>query len=632
MKKLLLLTALISFSNAFAQLSPIYDSIPMRDGKKLPITRFMPSGCTSCPTILIQTPYNRLLFNLALPLNVGININASPYNYVVMDWRGFYGAAAAAYVGMPTRGEDGYDAVEWIAAQPWNNGKVATWGPSALGKVQFQTAAENPPHLTCIVPLVAGPQFNYNEYYPGGVYRTEYVEQLDNLGYGLSASLLANPVKNGLWNYLENINFYPDSIRVPAFMIGGWYDHTPDLMLDFFNALRTTSTGVQNDHRLLMGPWVHGGSGTASVGSATQGQLTYTNAADDNDSLALLFLEYHLQGVANGWDTTPYIRYYQMGTNTWQTTNVWPPADVTPVNLYLHTDGTLDSGLPTSGTGSLSYSYNPLDPSPTVGGCTLRGDLDQGPYDQAPVVESRTDVLKFTSAVLGADVVLKGKVTAHLKIASNKKDTDFAVRLTDVYPDGRSMLLVDGIVRARFRDGFYAADTIVMVPGTIYNVDVDLPPTCITFLAGHQIRVDISSSIYPKYNRNDNSGGVMYPGGSGDSLRSPSTATNTIYTNSTNASYITMPIVDFIGGWEEVVLDENALQVYPNPANGAVHVAVQNGKLEQLNVYDAKGLLVMDALCNVNKMDLNINTFDSGIYLLVAKTDKGNYCKKLIVE
>jgi uncharacterized protein len=153
-------TFLIALSmQTFAQLTPIYDSIPMSDGEKLPVTRFHPSGCVKCPTILVQTPYNRLLFNLGLPMGIGTNLDAYSYNFVIMDWRGFYGAAAAAYSGSPTRGEDGYDAVEWIASQSWSDTVVGTWGPSALGKAQFLTAKENPPHLKCMVPLVAAPQY-----------------------------------------------------------------------------------------------------------------------------------------------------------------------------------------------------------------------------------------------------------------------------------------------------------------------------------------------------------------------------------------------------------------------------------------------------------------------------------------
>ena len=150
-------------------LTPMVDSILMRDGRKLAASIHIPAGCVgACPVILIQTPYNRQLYNFTgLPLGIGMNLNNSNYIFVIVDWRGFYGSAAAMHVGAPTRGQDGYDAVEWVYAQPWCNGKIGTCGPSALGRVQFMTAKENPPHLTCINPSVAGPQYNYLEYFPG---------------------------------------------------------------------------------------------------------------------------------------------------------------------------------------------------------------------------------------------------------------------------------------------------------------------------------------------------------------------------------------------------------------------------------------------------------------------------------
>src|ERR1043165_1917923 len=288
--KLLLLPFLFTSFYSFAILTPQVASIPISDGRKLAADVYIPSGMVSGPVILVQTPYNRLLYRVGLPLGIGQNLNSSNYIIVVVDWRGFYGSAAAAHVGAPSQGQDGYSCVEWIAQQSWSNGKVGTWGPSALGRVQFQTAKTNPPHLTCICPLVAGPQYDYQEYFPGGCLRTEYVDQLDGLGFGTSAALMNAPVHNGTWTFVENQNFYPDSIRVPCYMIGGWYDHNIEVMLAFYKALQNSNTPVKDKHRLLMGPWVHGGHGTAQVGTQLQGQLSYPNADNWNDSLAILFL------------------------------------------------------------------------------------------------------------------------------------------------------------------------------------------------------------------------------------------------------------------------------------------------------------------------------------------------------
>lgn len=630
---------LITTINAYSQLMPQYDSIPMRDGKKLAMTLYQPSGCTQCPTILVQTPYNRLLYNLGLPLGIGQNINAYHYNIVILDWRGFYGSFQAAYAGSPTRGEDGYDAVQWIATQTWSDGKIGTWGPSALGRVQYMTAKENPPNLVCMVPQVAGPQYSYAEYYPGGVLRTEYVEQLDGLGFGTSPLILANPFYNILWQFSEAANYYPDSIRVPTFMIGGWYDHNTEVMLQFFNGIRNSSQlSVRDQHRLLMGPWVHGGHGTAYVGSATQGQLSYPEGAGWSDSLAWNFFDYHLRNISNGWNSTSYIRYFQMGDDAWQQSAVWPPAGVSDYSFYMHTDGSLNTVVPANGTGSLSYNYDPLNPSPTIGGCTLRADLDQGPYDQVPDVESRNDVLIFSTDVLQHDVLMKGQAEVHLKISSDKKDTDFAIRLTDVYPDGRSMLLVDGIARMRFRNGFTTADTASMIPGTIYPITIELPSTCITFKAGHRIRVDVSSSNYPKYNRNDNSGGVMYPGPSTDSLQNPQTAHNTVYMNSANNSYIVLPVESFLDGVEEQTAHQPLLNIYPNPATGETRISFQSDLTATgtIILMDLTGKVVLQKNVQVqqgeNTIPVLITGLASGMYTISLWMDKNVWNGRVVVE
>jgi len=391
-------------------LSPVVDSIPMRDGKKLLADVYLPAPNDTFPVILVQTPYNRLAYRFTeVPLFV-YQVSAMSYAMVIVDWRCFYGSASACATGAK-RGEDGYDAVEWIAAQPWCNGKVGTWGPSALGKVQYQTAREQPPHLVCGVPLVAGSQFNYQEYFPGGAARTEFIEQLDGLGFGLSTFLYANTVHNFAWTIAENDSWYPNQIAVPMLLIGGWYDHNVTVMLDLFTGLHSQSPpAVRNDHRLLMGPWAHGGFGPTHVGSSQQGELFYPAAEGWSDSLAIRFFDYWLRNVPNGWGSSPVVQYFQTGENQWQNAPQFPPTGVTDDTLFLHQNGSLLTNPPsTSGTFS-TISYDPRDPSPTYGGATLRQDLLQGPYDQSDTVESRQDVLLFTSPFIGQAIEFKRAV------------------------------------------------------------------------------------------------------------------------------------------------------------------------------------------------------------------------------
>jgi predicted acyl esterase len=626
---------LLNYRNAYSILTPLVDSIPMIDGKKLAVDVYIPTGMITGPVILIQTPYNRQVYRLTgLPLGVGANINASNYIFVFVDWRGFYGSKKAAYAGNPDRTKDAYSTVEWIASQSWSNGKVGTWGASALGKIQYQTAKGNPPHLTCICPVVAAPQFEYKEYFPNGSLRTEYVQQLDGLGFGLTASLMAHPIKDNFWNFVEDANDYPDSIQVPCFMIGGWYDHNTQLMMDFYSQLRTQSPmSVRAKHKILMGPWVHGGHSTAKVGSIAQGQLSYPNAQNKNDSMAIQFFDYYLRNINNNWNSVSPYTLYQMGENKWLNESNWPKNGVKSYRFYLNKNGLMAQIVPSSSSDSLNYNYNPNDPSPTIGGCTLRSDLLQGPYNQLNDVESRSDVKVFSSAILAKDLVLNGRIKVVLKVSSSQLDTDFDVRVTDVYPDGKSMLLNDAVMRMRFRDGFTQAQIAMMVPGKVYDCIIELPTTCITFLIGHKIRLIISSSNYPKYNRNMNNGQGMYPGNSVDSLLNPLSSINTIYCNSLNASYVELPLLNFSSDISELSNNNQSIALFPNPVGNTLKVTLLEKMSDNntLYLFNQIGQEVMQILPASNEFEIDLSTLKSGIYTL-GYYNKGNWMLESFVK
>lgn len=641
MKKIFISIFLCFFliTSVFCQLliTPAYvDSVAMRDGKKIAVDIYIPDNGTgnAYPVILVQTPYNRLLYRAAgLPL-FGNSIADDNYAMVIADWRCFYGSAAACS-GNYDRAKDGYDLVEWIATQPWSNGKIGTWGPSALGRIQFMTARKRPPHLTCAVPLVAGPQYSYPEYYPGGVLRTEYVEQLDALGFGSSPMILAHQVHDIVWTYSEMTNYYPDSINVPMLMIGGWYDHNINMMMEFFAGIRQSSDIIARDkHRLLMGPWTHGGHGNAGIGAPQQGELTYLNAVGWSDSLALMHFDYYMRSIANNWNTSPYIQYYQMGENTWQSCVSWPPAGMSNHNLYFQEDGSISQTMPQNADVYKQIVYDPRNPSPTIGGATLRADLEQGPYDQAPQVESKNDILVFTSAVLLQNVVLKGKSTIHLFVSSDRKDTDFAVRLTDVYPDNSSMLLYDGIARMRFRNGFNASDTSCMTPGQIYEIEINLPDQAITFLSDHRIRVDISSSDYPRFDCNLNNGGAMYA--AGDTL----IATNKVYVASNYASHIVMPLNGFfVNVAENYPQNKHQIKVFPNPA--AQEVNIQFDKIPEdateIILFDNNGKKVLSKICTpslemINVLNIPLQGMAEGVYTMHISGRNINFSEKIIIK
>ncbi|MDX2249209.1 MAG: CocE/NonD family hydrolase [Bacteroidia bacterium] len=616
-------------------LNPIVVDIPMRDGKTLKADVYLPNTTDTFPTILIQTPYSRVLYRLNLPLGIGKQLSSSPYAFVIVDWRCFYGSAAAC-ISSPKRGEDGYDVVEWINAQPWSDGKIGTWGPSALGIIQYQTARENPPSLDCIAPLVAGSQNKYLQIFPGGAAITEHIEQLDGLGFGLSSLYYSNPVKNLLWQIAESETMYPADIKVPTFMIGGWYDHNVQLMTELYEALQTSSDiSVRNQHRLLMGPWAHGGFGTAYVGSGQQGELFYPEAAGWSDSLAVVFFDYHLRNLPNGWDNTPKVQYFQMGQNTWESAAAWPPDGTFEQKLFLHETGEIQSFLPTTTLGQQTFAYDPNDPSPTHGGPTLRADQLQGPYDQSDTVESRNDILLFSSPTLTQPVIVKGKPYVDLYVSSDRLDTDFAIRLTDVYPDGRSMLLSDDIQRMRFRNGYAASDTSAMIPGEVYPIKLTLPDIAHTFLPGHKIRLDVSSSNYPRFNRNMNTGGPMYPGLNGDTLVNPLIATNTVYMNSLRPSSITLPLTDSLStGIDFSQTDFLAFEIYPNPTRETVVIYLTE-KVERIRLTDLSGKVWAEDLMPdfvAGEYLFSVEKCPEGLYLLEVISPKGRGWKKLMVR
>ena len=287
--------------------------IPMRDGELLEVDVYIPLGSDSCEVILIQTPYDKNNFENSLPIGVGSNLDSQPFAWVIADWRGFYGSSAADLSNF-TRGEDGYDICEWIVDQPWHLDRIGTWGPSALGGVQYSTAREQHPNHTCAVPIVAHPHNSYENYFTGGILEEARLNTLDALGYGLSPLVLANTYYSNSWAFLENNSWYPSDIQIPTLQIGGWYDHNIDKMMTWYEATRNSAQlSVQDEQYLLVGPWVHGGNGAAYVGSSIQGELTYPNAEFVSDTMAWDFFQYYLLDTPNNWQNTDKITYYELG-------------------------------------------------------------------------------------------------------------------------------------------------------------------------------------------------------------------------------------------------------------------------------------------------------------------------------
>ncbi|MCC6795184.1 MAG: CocE/NonD family hydrolase [Candidatus Hydrogenedentes bacterium] len=509
-------------------------AIPMRDTPHtLAADVYLPAASGTWPVVLIQTPYNKNLLAPVFTLEFSDDplLESPDYAFVVLDWRGFFASAGAAYSGNPTRGEDGYDAVQWIAAQTWCTGNVGTWGASALGNVQMQTAAEHPPALKACVPIVYHYGETYDQYYPGGVYyksRNDFV-----LGtFGGSALVRSNHHYNTLWQFVESTTGDWSAIDLPMLHVSGWYDHETGITIREMQGVQTNGgPNAQGKQKLIIGPWTHGG-----IGALAQGELEYPAAEFYSSQAALDLFDHYLRGLNNGYTSRSDVEYFRMNDDQWIESSAWPPTGTTSQLYYLQPDGTLDSAASAT-PGAIAYTSDPSDPVPTVFGATINSALgEQGPGDLS-AVEARPDVTTFTTPPLTAPLTFDGQPSVRLFFECDAVDTDFAVRLTHVYPDSRSMLIVDGIHRASLRNGFETREPLS--DGVVYEVEVDLPPVSITIPAGHRLRVLVGPSNYDRFDKNMQDGSDL----SDESGAVATTAQVTLHLSQTHPSSLTLPVV-----------------------------------------------------------------------------------------
>jgi predicted acyl esterase len=503
----------------------------MTDGAKLAADIYLPQSGGPFPAILVQTPYDKGKMNPGLieAMKGGKDsfgfFKSTNYAVVVVDWRGKF-ASRDNPPGKPVvqGGLDGYDCVEWVAKQPWCNGKVGTWGSSALGSVQFKTAARKPPHLAAIAPRVAEYDKRYERYYTGGVERKEYIDALTLIGWAATGQgVRRHPLNDGFYDTASIVN--PRDILTPMLLVGGWYD-IHDLPRVFNEFMSRGNVAAKKDFRLLIGPFTH--EGVAE--DKPQGQMTYPGTGIFTREEQRKFFDWWLLGDETSARSAPRVTYYQMGRNEWRFSETWPPPSVKKVEWYVQPSGGL--GQPMSGDSKPdTFKSDPHNPVPTVGGNNLnRWTLITGPADQRQKVETHPDVLIYTTAVLTEDLSVTGEIEARLFVSTDSEDTDIAIRITDVYPDGRSMLVGDSIQRLRLPSPYRVERSIV--PGQVYEVAVRTPATAHTFLKGHQLRLVVSGSNYPRYALNGNSR-------SGP----PKVATNLLYHDREHLSSVILPII-----------------------------------------------------------------------------------------
>ena len=491
-----------------------------------------------------------------------------------------FNAAGYAYVGQAARGEpgsegelnrffadadDGYDNLTWISEQPWSDGNIAMYGRSYWGATQWAVAPLQHPNLKAIIP-----QNVPAEPWPCG-YRCngaltlamaargrayEHEDQARRFGWEalyrhlplIDLDVAVSGKKNQMWRDYVTRDAYDeywsgftmrgkyDQIKIPVLLLSGWYDYYAGAALDTYAALR--AAGSTADVRVAINPSDHI---NRVVGDRDFGP----DAAKDDPAIAVRWLDHVMLGGDNGAADEAPIRIFTMGVNEWRYENEWPLARTRFTPFYFHSpDGSRTGTLDTTSPGDeapIGYRYDPEDPVPTLGGnhSFLGADHPElirvGSVDQRPN-EQRDDVLVFTSAPLEEDVEVTGPVDVVLYAASSARDTDFTAKLIDVHPDGTAYNLTEGIIRARFRKSVWG-EPILLTPGEVYRYTLRLHPTSNVFRRGHRIRVHLTSSNFPLWDRNPNTGN---PQGLDDQLM---TAEQTVYHDRDNPSHILLPVI-----------------------------------------------------------------------------------------
>lgn len=534
--------------------------VPMRDGIGLSTNIYRPATPGPFGTILIRTPYNK-----------GAEISANHqafvdhgYAVVVQDVRGRY-ESQGIFRPLDQEGPDGDDTLNWIARQPWSNGKVAMTGGSYLGIAQWRVALENNPHLKAIFTWTSGDDDYRDRFYsPGGAmklgHRLLWVEEnlrdpayeppefqkyiltlpirsMDAVVTGhrvpVMQEAMDHPDYDAFWQ-TGSVKKQLKNIHIPVFSVAGWYDNYAAGDLEAWSILHKTSSV----HRIVVGPWPH------NVNTRMPGSDFGPGAVIAFRRAQLDWFDQWLQDKDVAMMSQPPVKIFVMGANRWREFQDWPPPGIKPTKFYLESDGHANS---LNGTGALSitaasksptdnFVFDPHNPVPTRGGAVCCNPLvfPWGPMDQRPV-EKRQDVLVYTSPPLREEMEIIGQVELMLSAATSVPDTDFTAKLVDVYPDGTARNLTDGILRARYRKSLSKPE--LLNPGTIYQFRIDAGVTGTVFLKGHRIRLEVSSSNFPRFDRNPNTGGAVA------SATELHTAIQTIHHDKAHESYLLLPVM-----------------------------------------------------------------------------------------
>ncbi len=508
--------------------------IPMRDGVRLSAYLTLPEGDGKWPVIFEQ--------RYAAIASAGTRKNSAEiarHGYVVamVNFRGSQ-LSEGQYVGYRALGwgeqKDGYDTCEWLGMQPWSTGKVGTFGSSQGGFAQNFLAVTQPPHLVCQYMVDTGLSLFHEGYRIGGVTRPG---RFKDFGANCrnpedNAALLRewdqHPDYDDYWR-AEDCALHFDKMKVPCFTIGSWYDFMVQGSVKSFHGRKANA-----QQQLVLGPWLHG---RLNKGSKV-GDLVYPdNATWPEIPHMVRWFDHWLKGVDNGVEKEPAVRYYVMGAtgekdapgNVWREAAHWPP-QVEKTSFYLHEDAGLKAATPATGNAGTSYECDPLKPM-EIAGRSFPGAKDVQAFEQ------QKEVRTWTTQPLAAPLEINGEVEAEVWVKSTVKDTDFLLRVTDVYPDGRSILLMDYPMRARYREGFDRE--VLLKPGEPAKLKWHIGWTSIILNTGHRLRVTITSTGAPLYEPNNQTGGPQTL----DWMQETQAGTHTILHDQEHASRVLLPVI-----------------------------------------------------------------------------------------